>query len=253
MVYATWIAPAGENKGRVDVVGLGSNLGKSYSITCPSGMLHGATMNSGRAFFAPDDGVCWVAADRDMNDAPDSVVVHHLSLGEDADGKPLRTGAFAKADRHVVFTAGKGDASKLCWIDASAQKPSVASLSIQVQEGEAISTPKVIKSRYGDTLAVLFGEHKESPTKDRMLVVNLDPNRDGKFDDAKLHRDIKMGPSQIVGHSGHHGMRMLPNLRHALITNPGDGTLWVVSLLDFSVDAKLELGGVPSRLLAIGG
>lgn len=253
VAYATWIAPAGDDQGRVDVIGLGSNLGKRYSIKCPTGMLHGATMNSGKAFFAPADGICWVAVDRELDDDPDSVKVHHLSLGEDADGKPLRTGAFANAGQHVVFSAGKGDASKFCWIDASDDRPSITSLPVPVKEGEAVSTPITIRSRYGDRLAVMFGQNKETPSEDRMLIVNLDPDRDGSFRDAKLGKTLDIGPNQIVGHSGYHAAVMLPDRRHVLITNPGDGSLWVVSVPNLTVRAKLDLGGAPTRLLAVGG
>ncbi|MEO1529974.1 MAG: hypothetical protein AAFX06_31550 [Planctomycetota bacterium] len=252
VAYATWIAPAGEHKGRVDVVGLGRNLGKSYAIQCPSGTLHGATMNSGKAFFAPADGVCWVEADKQLDDKPEAVVIHQLSLGEDAEGQPLRTGAFTNIGRHVIFKAGKAGSTKLCWMDASADQPTIKNLSIEVAEGEALSTPTTMRSRYGDKFVVMFGENVESPNKDRMLVVNLDPNGDGNFDDAKLHREIKVGQSQIVGHSGHHVATMLPDGRHALISNPGDGTLCVVSLSDFDVDAEFNLGGVPTRLLVVG-
>ena len=119
VAYATWIAPAGEHSGRVDVIGLGANQGESYSITCPTGMLHGAALVSGKAFFAPADGVCWVAVDQNLEHDPESVSVHHLSLGHDEDDQPLRTGAFTPLDNHLIFTAGDGNASKLCWIDAS--------------------------------------------------------------------------------------------------------------------------------------
>ena len=253
VAYATWIARDGVDKGRVDVIGLGKNLGESYSFHCPSGALHGAAMNSGKAFFAPADGVCWVAVDREIAGSAESVAIEHLSLGSNDDGKPLRTGAFTSQGHHLVFTAGRGPGTKLCWIDASARVPEVNSLQIDVSEGEAISKPQTMKSRYGDTLAVMFGQHKEKPEDDRMLVVNLDPDRDGKFNDAKLSHTIDVGPNQMVGHSGYHAVTMLPDRRHAVITNPGDGSLWVISLSNFKVVAKLNLDGTPTRLLALGG
>ena len=40
---------------------------------------------------------------------------------------------------------------------------------------------------------------------------------------------------------------------HAILTNPGDGSLWIISLRSFDVVAKLDLDGTPTRLLAIGG
>ncbi|QDV65165.1 hypothetical protein Pan14r_28690 [Crateriforma conspicua] len=89
------------------MVGLGENQGRGYSFQSPSGMLHGAAVNSGKAFFAPADGVCWVSVDPEVDDA-DNVSVHHLSLGTDADDQPLRTGAVEAIGRHVLFAAGKG-------------------------------------------------------------------------------------------------------------------------------------------------
>lgn len=252
VAYATWIAREGQDKGRVDVIGLGKNIGKSYSFLCPSGGLHGAAMTSGKAFFAPTDGVCWVSVDQELKGSTDSVAVHHLPLGTSEDGTPLRTGAFATVGKHLVFTAGKGADTKLCSIDASPGSPKLNSLPIDVNEGEKLTTPKVMKSRDGDTLAILFGQHKEKPEKDRLVAVNLDPDRDGNFDDAMVSHTLGVGPNQMIGHSGYHAATILPDARHAVITNPGDGSLWLISLSDFSVLAKLKIDGTPTRLLAIG-
>ncbi len=249
--YATWIAADGDDCGRVDVVGLGANAGKRYAIKCPTGRLHGAAVVADKAFFAPAEGVCWVTVDPELNDAPESVVVHHLSLGSDHDDKPLRTGAFARIDDHLVFTAGKGENSKLCWIDGSADEPSLGSLPIEVGEGEAITTPVTMKSRYGDTLAVLFGQFTEASGQDRMLIVNLDPDRDGDFRDANVATSIDVGANQIAGHSGHHAVTMLSDRRHLAVTNPGDGSIWVVNVRDHSVVAKLDVEGSPTRILSI--
>jgi len=252
VAYATWIARDGADQGRVDVIGLDKNRGKFYSFHCPSGALHGAAINSGKAFFAPADGICWVAVDRELNGSAESVVVHHLSLGTNEYDEPLRTGSFTNRGHHLVFTVGKGSGTKLCWVDASARLPAVNSLPIDILEGETLSKPQVMKSRYGDTLAVVFGQHKATPEDDRLITVNLDPNRDGDFRDATVCHTLSVGPNQMVGHSGYHAATMLPDGRHVAITNPGDGSLWVISLRNFQVVAKLHLDGTPTRLLAIG-
>ncbi|WP_235951166.1 hypothetical protein [Crateriforma spongiae] len=252
VAYATWIAPAGDDAGRVDVVGLGENQGRSYSFQCPSGMLHGAAVNSGKAFFAPADGVCWVSVDPEVDDA-DNVSVHHLSLGTDADDQPLRTGAFETIGRHVLFAAGKGPDTKFCVIDADAAKPTVDSLAFPLSDGEAMTTPVATKTRYGQTLAFAFVEQKDAPENDRLKIIDLDVNRDGSFEDLALVETVEVGPSQIVGHAGHHSLTVLPDRRHAVITNPGDSSLWVMSLTDFDVLAKLDSGGAPTRVVAVGG
>ncbi len=252
VAYATWIAPAGDDCGRVDVVGLSDNEGKRYSIQCPTGMLHGATTNSGKVFFAPADGVCWVEADREVDDDPESVVVQHLSLGKDANDKPLRTGAFANLGKHVLFVSGKGDDAKLCVLDASSVSPEVTELPIELSEGDSLTTPTTVVSRSGQSLAIMFRENKALPESDTMLVINLDSDGDGQFNDPALVKTLPVGRNQIEGHSGHHELAVLPSRRRVVISNPADSTLGIVSLSDFQPEATLPVSGTPTRLIAIG-
>tara|TARA_A100001391_G_scaffold135268_2_gene94060 strand:+ start:210 stop:1550 length:1341 start_codon:yes stop_codon:yes gene_type:complete len=252
VAYATWIAREGEDSGRVDVVKLGTPNETSYAIHCPTGVLHGATANSGRVFFAPADGVCWVDADLECDDDPESVDVHYLSLGTDEDDQPLRTGAFANLDNRVLFTAGKGEHAKLCWIDASSQSPSVESMAIELSAGESLTTPFAIKTRGGKSWVMMFREHAEQPEDDMLLVVDVDANKDGDWSDSKIHSEVAVGRSQIEGHSGHHEAALLPTKRHLLVSNPGDGTITLISTVDFSVVATFSVGGTPARLEAIG-
>ena len=253
VAYATWIAAEGEDCGRVDVVGVGSNHGKGYSIACPSGRLHGATANSGKVFFAPADGVCWVEADRDLNMAPESVSIHHLSLGTDQNAAPLRTGAFNNFGSWVLFTAGKGEAAKLCLLDAAHRSPTVNELPIELDAGETLARPMAFRTRGGKSLAVMFRENRQTPENDTLLVVDLDPNADGKATDLALAKSIAIGRNQIAGHGGHHAAAVLPGGRELVISNPADASLSVISLGDLSVVATIPVEGTPTRLVAIGG
>ena len=85
-----------------------------------------------------------------------------------------------------------------------------------------------------------------------MLIVNLAPNRDRTFGYANVSLAISVGPNQMVGQSGYHTASMLPDGRHAVITNPDDGSFWVISLSKFNVIARLNLRGTRTRLIAIG-
>lgn len=250
VAYATWIDRAGDDAGRIDVIGLGDNHGRSYSIKSPTGGLHGAAICGDKAFFAPSDGICWVNVDGQAQATPEDVAVNHLSLGVDADDQPLRTGAFSQHENHLIFTAGKEASTKLCWIDADADQPAVESLGIETQDGESISTPVVFRSRYRQTLAMMFGQFKDSPENDRLLIVDLDPNNDGQFSDAGLVETFNVGRNQMAGHAGYHSVEMLSDRRHAVLTNPGDATIWVVGLRDFTVAAKLDVEGTPTRIVA---
>ncbi|EMI15340.1 signal peptide protein [Rhodopirellula maiorica SM1] len=252
VAYATWIDRDGDDSGRVDVVGLGENQGKQYSIHCPTGGLHGATTNSGKVFLAPSDGICWVHADLDLNSTPESVVVNHLSLGKDADDAPLRTGAFANLDQLVLFTTGKGNDARLCWIDAASDDPTVATLPIDLADGETLTTPLAVKARGGKRLATIFRENKMTPEDDSLLIVDLDPNSDGDHSDAAVRADLPIGGNQIEGHSGHHEAVVLPNGRELVISNPADGTLSLISLAELRVLETFSVDGNPTRLVAIG-
>lgn len=253
VAYSTWIAPAGPEAGRVDVVGIGANAGKGYSIACPTGSLHGATTNQGKVFLAPADGVCWVIADRGVDADPASVKVHSISLGTDADGKPLRTGAFANFRDHVLFVSGKGEAAKLGWLNASQAEPTLHELPLPVAETESLTTPIPVRTRSGKRVALIFQEDREATENDRLLVIDLDPNLDGDLSDAKLWKTVAIGRNRIApGHKGHHDLAVLPNARFAVLSNPGDGTLSLLSLADFEIVTTLDVGGNPGRLIAVG-
>jgi hypothetical protein len=258
--YATWIDAEGENAGRVDVVNLKKPAAESlaYSIRLPSGVIHGATVNSGKAFFAPRDGICWVAADENTSGTPESIEVHHLSLGTDLETQqPLRTGGFVNHRNWVLFTTGRGEQSALCLINAAEAQPQIVKLPITVTDGLALTTPEVVLAAGGRRLVFLFQDRTEGGTDpsappEQLTVIELDPDRDRDFRDARILRSIPVGPSRVQGHSGHHAIAFDSEGRHAVITNPGDGTLWVLTLNDLQVKGKAIVGGEPGSIVAIG-
>lgn len=253
--YATWADRDGDNQGRVDVVPINSTSAKSgYRIKLPSGGLHGATSNSGRVFFAPSDGICWVDADTALARNEKTTEVHHLTLGEDAvTGKPNRTGAFANHEQYVLFTTGAKDAASLCMIDAKSPKPTVMKLSVPTAEGLSLTTPKCVKTLAGKHYAFLFSDRRGSEASETLTIVDLDPNGDGSLADAKIAKTMPVGASKIEGHSGHHEICFSANRRMAFLTNPGDGSIWVVSLASLEVESKNQVAGTPTHILAIGG
>lgn len=245
--YSTWIDRDGENKGRVDVVGLKSDSPVNYSFSLPSGGIHGATYNSGKAFFAPSEGVCWVSTQSGTQEP----AVHHIDLGEDASGTARRTGAFTNAGDHVLFVAGRGPDAVMCSIDASSPKPVCEKLELNIGEGNSALTPSVVKTRSGRMFAVIFEENADADDE-KLHIVDLDVNRDGDLSDAKVATTLSVGKSQIQGHSGHHGTADVGG-RILLVANPGDGTITVISTRDWTVQETLSVGGTPTRLISIGG
>lgn len=253
--YSTWIDAEGSSKGRVDVVNLTSkdHTTPAYSFHLPSGVIHGATTNSDKVFFAPSDGVCWVNADLSVSGATAAAHVQHISLGIDQESqKPLRTGAFVNHRNWVLFTTGKGEHSTLCLLNAALKTPEVVRLPINVADGLTLVTPEVVLAAGGKRYAFLFQDRKEGDIQELLTIVDLDPNGDRDFSDASVVKTIPVGASLVDGHSGHHGIAFDSEGRYACITNPGDGTIWLMTLKDLKVQFKSLVGGIPTAITGIG-
>ncbi|UUO04716.1 hypothetical protein M4951_15115 [Blastopirellula sp. J2-11] len=255
VAYSTWIDRDGDNQGRIDVINLGDQqAGKeNYSIQTPTGGLHGAIANSGRVFFAPADGICWVDADRNLSQNEKTAEVRYLSLGKDPETEqPLRTGAFANAGHWVAFASRSSEESFLGLIDAAATEPSLQKLPIETAEGLRLTTPRILETPSGLKMAFLFQDRHDGDAEELLSVVNLDPDRNGDFSDAKLVKSMPVGRSKVVGHSGHHDICLLPGGRYACVTNPGDGAIWVLSLTKLEVLEKIKVDGAPGRIVTVG-
>jgi hypothetical protein len=205
-------------------------------------------------FFAPTNGVYWVDADTGLKQTSDTVVINHLSLGKDEENdRPLRTGAFVNDRNWVIFTTGPADEPSLCLLDASAQKPSVIKLKIPVQDGLSLVTPTVGTAVTGKRYAFVFQNRKEGEVEEKLTVVDLDPNGDRNFSDAMVAKTMNIGPSKVEGHYGHNSISFGDDKRFAFISNPGNGQIWVMSLINLRVIAKYRVGGMPTNMLSIGG
>jgi hypothetical protein len=252
VAYSTWI----QDKGRVDVSRLDKQGEESlaYSFTLPSGGLHGAIANSGRIFLAPSDGVYWVDADLELKQTSDTVVMNHLSLGKVKEGeRPLRTGSFTNHRNWVLFTTGEGDSSALCLVDAAAKAPKVVSVPIKVADGLSLTPPEVVSAASGKQYAFLFQDRREGDVKEQLVVVDLDPNGDKSLVDAAVVKTIPVGGSKVEGHYGHHTIAFDDDRRWAVLTNPQDGELWILSLVDLRIVSKFRVGGTPTKIIVAGG
>lgn len=252
--YSTWIDREGDNKGRVDVTLLAKKQ-IGYSLKLPTGGLHGATTNGGKVFFAPTDGICWVAADVTGASGADAIKIQHLSLGKNPDDeKPIRTGAFTNFGKHVLFTTGAGPQAALQWLDASASEPKVQKLPLELADGRRPVGPiaGMMTGKY--PMAMVFHDRPADADGDEHVsLIELDPNQDGAFGDARVGAVLKVGKSKVDGHAGHHDAVFLNDARHAAFTNPGDGTIGLLRVRRMEQVATFQVGGAPSKLEAIGG
>jgi DNA-binding beta-propeller fold protein YncE len=84
-------------------------------------------------------------------------------------------------------------------------------------------------------------------------VIDLDPNKDGDYSDAKILKSLEVGPSAVDGHYGHHGVAFDANGEFAFFTNPGEGTIAVFDLKKLEVVATFKVGGMPTAIVVHGG
>lgn len=252
--YSAWIDGGGPNKGRVDVtpVTASAKSEPAYSFHLPTGGIHGAIANSGKVFFAPMDGIDWVEADTALKLKADQVKVHHIDLGKEGD-KPQRTGAFVNHGHHVLFVIGK-EAPSLVLVNAKDTEPKTVMVPLAVKKGTQAVTPAVVTSVDGKAYAFVFHDRvKDADTEDFLEVIALDPNGDGDLSDAKSIKTLKVGRSAVEGHFGHHDIAFDADRRYGFMTNPGDGTISVLSLKTLEVVATFAVGGTPTAIIARGG
>lgn len=255
VAYSSWIDRDGPNKGRVDVTPL-SPAGTTkprYSFQLPHGGIHGAIANQGKVFFAPGDGICWVHADLTLQADPKSIAIQHLSLGKDGE-RPRRTGAFTTYGKHVAFTTGAGPNAEVGFINASENDIKLNRLTVPMAEGNRPAGLEFIQPRKGSPLAFVFHDHPaDVDALYRLSLLEVDPNRDGDWADAKIGAELDVGKARIDGHAGHHSVAFDADRRRAIFSNPGDGTLTVLDLESRKVVTDFLVSGVPSKLIAHGG
>ena len=255
VAYSSWIDRDGPNKGRVDLtlVTAEGSTQLAASVNLPHGGIHGATACANKIFLAPSDGVCWINSEESVPVDPTTIEVHHLSLGKDGD-RPRRTGAFSTLQNHVAFTTGAGPDTALCLIDATQPEPSVLRLPVKMAEGNRPAGLELVKPRRGNPIAIVFHDHAGDITApNRMSLIELDPNGDGKWTDVRVGPEFDVGKSKIEGHGGHHSIAFDSDRFRAIFSNPGDGSLALFSLDTRQPIATYTVGGAPSKVLAVGG
>ncbi|MCA9017671.1 MAG: hypothetical protein KDA77_20270, partial [Planctomycetaceae bacterium] len=255
--YSTWIDGGGPQKGLVDVTRVlpDGNEQIAYSFTLPTGAIHGAIACEGKVFFAPADGICWCEADLDpLPGGQSKVKIRHLSLGEDAETKrPERTGAFVSHRNYVSFVSGTGASARLCLLNAKLDAPVVISVPLKMDEGNSPAGLEVVKTAWGKRLAFVFHNHPQEVEQTEYLsLIDLDADADLDFQDARLLKQIKVGPSKVEGHYGHHAITFDQAGHYAFWTEPGTGTIQAFSLKSLEPAGTFSVSGVPTKVIAVG-
>lgn len=253
VVYATWNDREGSNQGRVDVVSL-RGAGKAHAISSfqlTSGGLHGCTINSGNVFLAPLAGVAWFAATKN-GAAPKTEDVHYFDLGTQG-GKPLRTGSFTNYKQHVAFTAGVGAQAAIYSVDAKANQLQLSKLTMNLGESMRLSGLEIFPVKDSGPHAFVFHSDPDSPEASRTLhIIELDPNQDQNWQDARKVKSIDVGAAVPEGHGGSHAVGSNGVGRLVYWTHPAAGEISCYSLIKGSVVATHKVEGIPSKVLVVG-
>ena len=126
-------------------------------------------------------------------------------------------------------------------------------MALNVKKGTQAVTPHVAVTPEGKAYAFIFHDHaKGVDVEDALEIVALDPNGDGDCSDAKVVKTLKVGKSAVEGHFGHHDMAFDAEKQFGFFTNPGDGTISVLSLKSLDVVNTFKVGGTPTALVALG-
>jgi hypothetical protein len=253
--YSSWIDREGANKGRVDITPL-ANAGTPQirlSVTLPSGGIHGAIAAGGKVFFAPTDGICWFNTFTVPPKDAAAVTIHHISLGEES-GKPVRTGAFTALGNTVLFTTGAGANAAVWTLNAADAAPTAVKLPLPMAEGNRPAGLEAMRTSAGIPLAFVFHNHAQNVEAPNLLsILELDPNNDGNYADARVAQNLEVGKCKVEGHGGHHSVSFDADGSLAVFSNPGSGTISVLSLSERKVVHTETVGGVPTKVIAIGG
>lgn len=253
--YSAWIDREGENAGRVDVATLylSGNTAEPKFFKLPSGGIHGATTTRDKVFFAPADGICWFVAPAGPEVDPSTIQVKHLSLGKEGE-KPRRTGSFTTFQNYVGFTTGEGSGAAAYFMDATPNEISATRLDLKMHPANHPSGLEIVLRRTGLPLGFVFHSHPadvEAP--DRLSLIDLDPNADEQWGDAKVVQELTIGKAKAEGHGGHHSLGFDADRRRGIFSCPGAGTLNVISIDNWKEAAAFKVGGIPTKVVVVGG
>ena len=254
VAYAAHSDTEGDNAGRIDVVNLLKVSDQlAYSFKLNVGGVSAATVNSGKVFFAHAGGVSWVTADTSASKAAETIQPIVLSNSDDKSDNSVIGGEFANQRNWVLYSTGSGASSAVCLVNAAMQTPTAVRLPIPTEDGLTLTAPSVVLS-LGKRYAFVFQERTDvaSQAQEKLTIIELDPNKDRQFSDAKLKLTIPVGASKQGNRGGQHGICFDAFGRYAIFTEPADGVVSVMSLQNMSIVARFQVGGVPDRIIAVG-
>ncbi len=254
--YTTWSDSEGENAGRVDVINMadrGSNA-PAYSFKLPTGEIEATTANNGKVFFAHDGAISWLYADTSLSGNAGAIQPRPVTMaGNDPWDLSQPPQSLVNARNWVLFCHGSGERAVLGLINAAAQNPQAIAVPIQTEDGLTLSAPATVLS-LGKRYALVF-QIKTDPSSDiqeQLTIIELDPNRDNNFVDARVKLNVPVRSGLVEDQIIPPDVGFDAYGRFAIFTSPGESRLNVMTMNDLKVRVRFNVGGAPSRIVAVG-
>ena len=152
-----------------------------------------------------------------------------------------------------MFMAGKDDDRGLCMVQASAETPSVSKLIVETKPGLNLGMPECVTALSGKNYAMAFQSKRAGDAVEQLTVIDLDPNQDRDFSDAKVEKSIEVGSGLVEGYRSYHSICFDDDEKYAVFTNPADGEICLLSLDKLKVISRQKVGGIPTGIIATGG
>lgn len=205
----------------------------------PGAQLLGIVHNSGRTFLASDQGIQW-----EPSPASEGETVS-LDLQEMVHG-------ITSEQNWVLFTCGDGEDTRLCLTKAADPGRGFVTLPLPGPDGtkpRSLSTRLSLGKRYA--FVIQETSTAGTPAAEQLVIIRLDPNKDGDFSDATIRQRIDLGTRPPAA-NGNSDICFDAYGRYAVVSSPAAGILTVISLSKMSVVARFQVGGAPGRMVGVG-
>ena len=274
VAFAGGTGTEGGNAGRVDVALLKSagNDKLVTSVKLAAAPVEQMATTYNRVFVSGGGKLEWFAVpSRIAADASQYPVQSVLDDGNPTEANAATDGPLGPMSvygRYVAFCQGTGSTAAFCSIDAAVASPRVRRVSLNATADARPGRFELMRNRRGQPLALVFLEapaaagngagsaagnavpNPAGKSSDRLAILELDPNRDGDWADAKLAATVAVGHH---AENANHVLSVDADQRRAVYSNPGDGTIMIFSLDDRQTINGFKVGGQPTEVRAVGG
>lgn len=256
--YVSFPDTEGDQAGRVDVVTLylSGNPQQPPFLKLPRGGIGSSAAVQNKVFFTVSDGVCWMDVPSAPPVDPTKLMPQHISLAGVV-SSPLTLGEFSTFNNYITCISTQDSRAAVWVFDASRPQPHPVKLNLPGVRGNPLSRLHAVMRRTGLPLGFVFhGPNTESTAAPRLSIIDLDPNADDSWEDAKPAQDLILSTTpETTDSKGQAGFSIDfdADRRRAIFSSPAARTLNILPLDNLKSPAAFTVEGRPTGVLVIGG